>query len=136
MNANQEAFKSLPAVDKLLSLPEVILLISNYGKELVLFSIRNALIHYRSIINKSTLAPTSEDILNKAKNIIQTISCKSLKKVFNATGIIIHTNLGRAPYAECLILESIEVLKGYNNLEFNLQNGNRGNRNEHASELI
>jgi len=136
MSANQEAYKSLPAVDKLLSNPEVKLLLSQHGKELVLFSIRNALNHFRDSITKGLPPPSTLQIIDKTKCLINLFGSRSLKKVFNATGVIIHTNLGRSPYGENLLNESFEILKGYNNLEFNLQKGARGSRNDHASEII
>jgi L-seryl-tRNA(Ser) seleniumtransferase len=136
MRPNQEAFKSLPAVDKLLVSPEVKLLLSHHGRELVLFSIRNALDFFRNSISKGLLPPTSAQIIDKVESFINLSCGRSLKKVYNATGVIINTNLGRAPYGESLLNESYEILKGYNNLEFNLQKGERGSRNDHASELI
>jgi L-seryl-tRNA(Ser) seleniumtransferase len=136
MSSIKEAFKSLPAVDKLLANPEVKLLLSLHGRELVLFSIRNALDYFRNSISKGDSPPTPTQIIEKVSTFIKLFGGRSLKKVYNATGVIIHTNLGRAPYGENLLNESYEVLKGYNNLEFNLQQGNRGSRNDHASELI
>jgi L-seryl-tRNA(Ser) seleniumtransferase len=136
MKPKPEDFKTLPAVDKLLNLPEVVSLISAYGKELVIFSIRSSLDHFRSHINKGNSPPSLKDILEKVQFFIRLYGHRSLTKVINATGIIIHTNLGRAPFGEYLINDSIEVLKKYNNLEFNLKTGARGNRNDHASELL
>ena len=136
MKSNPEDFKSLPAVDKLLNLPEVKLLISTYGKELVIFSIRNSIEYFRTLINKGIPAPSINDVIEKVKFIISLSGQKSLTKVINATGIIIHTNLGRAPFGEDILNDSFEVLKRYNNLEFDLKTGARGNRNDHASELL
>ena len=136
MKSKKEDFKSLPAVDKLLSSHEVKNLLSVYGKELVIFSIRNSLDYYRDTISKGDLPPTADELLEKIKSLIQLFGARNLKKIFNATGVIIHTNLGRAPYGTELLNDSLEILKGYNNLEFNLQKGIRGNRNNHASSLI
>lgn len=60
----------------------------------------------------------------------------SLKPVINATGIVIHTNLGRAPLAEEAIAAMAEVSRGYSNLEFELASGKRGSRNQHAERLL
>jgi L-seryl-tRNA(Ser) seleniumtransferase len=136
MKSKQEDFKTLPAVDKLLNLPEVKLLISNFGKELVIFSIRNSINHFRTSITKGNSPPSSKDILDKVRFFIHLSGHRSLINVINATGIIIHTNLGRAPFGEYLINDSFEILKKYNNIEFDLQTGARGNRNDHASELL
>jgi len=136
MKSKPEDYKSLPAVDKLLNLPEVKLLISTYGKELVIFSIRSSLDHFRININKGLPPPSVNDVLDKVQLFIRLCGHRSLTKVINSTGIIIHTNLGRAPFGEYLLNDSFEVLKKYNNLEFNLKTGARGSRNDHASELL
>ncbi len=56
--------------------------------------------------------------------------------MINATGIVIHTNLGRAPYSQELLNDTFKVLNGYNNLEFDLDTASRGSRNSHASDLL
>ncbi|HNV81887.1 MAG TPA: L-seryl-tRNA(Sec) selenium transferase [Tenuifilaceae bacterium] len=136
MNPKQEAFQSLPAVDKLLALAKVKLLISHHGKTVVTFAIRNALQSYRTQMEKGVPLPAEEQVVEQAEQIIKLLESKSLKSVYNATGVIIHTNLGRAPFGSDLLNDSMEVLKSYNNLEFNLEEGKRGSRNEHASRLI
>jgi L-seryl-tRNA(Ser) seleniumtransferase len=136
MSTKPEAFKSLPAVTKLLVLPEVKSLIARHGKELITFSIRNTLEHFRTSISKGHPPPSTGQILDKIQSAVRLCGSRSLKKVVNATGIIIHTNLGRSPFGDNLLNDSFEILKGYNNLEFNLQSGTRGNRNDHASELL
>ncbi|HNW97478.1 MAG TPA: L-seryl-tRNA(Sec) selenium transferase [Bacteroidales bacterium] len=136
MKPKPEDFKTLPAVDKLLNLPEVVSLISIYGKELVIFSIRSSLDFFRTSINKGNPPPSQNEIFDKIEFFIRLCGHRSLRKVINATGVIIHTNLGRAPFGDALINDSINVLKRYNNLEFNLNTGARGNRNDHASELL
>lgn len=136
MNPKQEAFQSLPAVDKLLAHAEVNLMLSRHGKDVVMFALRNALQYFRTQIEKGLSRPSEVQVVDKAKMLIQILETKSLKRVYNATGVIIHTNLGRAPFGSDLLNDSMEVLKSYNNLEFNLEEGKRGSRNEHASRLI
>ncbi|HBX52063.1 MAG: L-seryl-tRNA(Sec) selenium transferase [Bacteroidetes bacterium RIFOXYA12_FULL_35_11] len=136
MNTIQEALKSLPAVDKLLRNSELAGLIQLYGKESITFAIRHALEFFREKIKNGNPSPSLDDLLLKVNEIVSLITKKSLRKVYNATGIVIHTNLGRAPFGKELLAEVFDVLSGYNNLEFNLQNGNRGSRNDHLSELL
>ena len=131
-----EILKNLPSVDKILNLPEIKTLVEDTGKKLVLYAIRNSLHFFRDEIICGNNSPDIKDILSKINKIVYQVSNKSLKKVINATGIIIHTNLGRIPYGEDLINDSLNTLVGYNNLEFNLEIGNRGNRNDHAIELL
>ncbi len=136
MNRLSEDFKHLPSVDKLLNLPEVVLLISSYGKEVILFAIRNTLNQYRQEINKGSSSPSLKDIILQITFFTDTFRQKSLKKVFNASGIIIHTNLGRAPFGTSLLNDTFHLLQSYNNLEFNLKTGKRGSRNDHLTELL
>lgn len=136
MRSKKEDFKSLPAVDKLLSSNEAEVLINNYGKDLVLYTIRTSLNYFRTQITLGNSPPSIEEIIEKITSQIQIFGNKSLKKVYNATGIIIHTNLGRAPFGTELLNDSFEILKSYSNIEFNLNKGKRGNRNDHSSELI
>ncbi len=133
---NSSEYKSLISVDKLLNIPEIKLLVLEYGRKMVLFSIRSSLNYFRLEISKGKACPKVEEIINQIKTTLKINSNKSLKKVINATGIIIHTNLGRTPFGDDLVKDSLDILKGYNNLEFNLQNGSRGNRNDHATELV
>jgi L-seryl-tRNA(Ser) seleniumtransferase len=136
MSSKKEAFQSLPAVDKLLATPEVKSLLSKYGKELVVYSIRSSLEHFRSNIGKSFPPPSPDQVFEKINSLAHLFSDRSLKNVFNATGIVIHTNLGRSPFDSQMLQSAFEVLNGYNNLEFNLASGKRGSRNDHALEII
>jgi L-seryl-tRNA(Ser) seleniumtransferase len=60
----------------------------------------------------------------------------SLRRVLNATGVLVHTNLGRAPLAEAAIARVVEVGGGYSNLEYDLERGERGSRQDHLAELL
>ena len=60
----------------------------------------------------------------------------SLRRVLNATGVLVHTNLGRAPLAEAAITRVVEVGRGYSNLEYDLERGERGTRQDHLAELL
>ena len=60
----------------------------------------------------------------------------SLRRVLNATGVLVHTNLGRAPLADAAIARVVEVGRGYSNLEFDLEHGERGSRQDHLAELL
>jgi L-seryl-tRNA(Ser) seleniumtransferase len=60
----------------------------------------------------------------------------SLRRVLNATGVLVHTNLGRAPLADAAIARVVEVGGGYSNLEYDLERGERGSRQEHLAELL
>ena len=136
MSLKTNSLKGLPSVNILLSDSEINKHIKVFGRELVLFSIRKVLSDVRKEKSEMEQTPNILTIKERiAKEIIK-FSSKSLIGVINATGIIIHTNLGRAPLGENMLIEALEVLHGYNNLEFNLQKGTRGDRNQHAAEII
>ncbi|MFH0867515.1 MAG: L-seryl-tRNA(Sec) selenium transferase [Bacteroidota bacterium] len=126
----------IPGVDKLLNQKEIKLLIKNYGRELITFSIRQTLDNFRKEILKGTNAPALSEIINHVLTETVCIANGSLKSVINATGVIIHTNLGRAPFGKEMVNEVSELLSGYSNLEFDLEKGIRSDRNIHASKLL
>lgn len=136
MSDLKEAYKSLPGVDILLASPDILPLLHRYGKELVTYCIRQALDHFRTLIPQQGTPPAWGDIIDRITLLSQIFSGRHLKKVVNATGVIIHTNLGRAPLGAEMLRDSYEVLEGYNNLEFNLETASRGSRNDHASSVL
>ncbi len=136
MNTSQRALQSLPAINKLLHYEEVRMLISKYGNDAVKHAARSAIEFYRTQIINGKQAPTEHQITEKIIHLLQLLTQRSLKKVFNATGIIINTNLGRSPFGKEMTQEVLELLSGYNNLEFDLEKGERGNRNIHVRELL
>lgn len=136
MNSAQEELKNLPGVDKVLQLPEIKDLIEQYNLSLVTYVIRTVITNSRSQILQGKKAPQLNSLIGEIIKLCKKIADNSLKAVINASGIIIHTNLGRAPYGEKLLESTFNTLKGYNNLEFNLAKGSRGQRNDHASEIL
>ena len=136
MNSTKEELKNLPGVDKVLQLSETKDLIKQFNKDLVTYSIRTVINNYRQDILAGSPSPSKSEINQKIKQTTEKIAQKSLRSVVNASGIIIHTNLGRAPYGTHLLESVFSTLKGYNNLEFNLSKGARGQRNDHASEIL
>ncbi len=136
MSTLQEAYQSLPAVDKLLCNPRTEKLIVLYGKQTVSFAIRQSIDYFRQEIKNTAKAPSEEEVFEKIREIIDLLNKRSLRKVYNATGIIIHTNLGRSPYGEDLLKDSFALLADYNNLEFDLKSGKRGERSVHAKEIL
>jgi len=136
MELKQEELKKLPGVDKLLINPEIKLLISQFNAQVVKYAIRTTLDHFRRQAMKTEALPEMAEIIEGISLRVQKLTSRSLRNVINATGIVIHTNLGRAPYSDDIIVDATIVLKGYNNLEFDLNNGVRGSRNTHLAELL
>ncbi len=133
---NTNIFRNLPSVDKILKTPEIKQLFDLYDKESILFAIRHSLDFFREKIKNTNKAPSETELYNKIKEFLSILVKRNLKKVYNATGIIINTNIGRAPLGDELLKESFEKISGYNNLEFDLKTGERGNRNQHTSQIL
>ena len=131
-----DGLKNLPGVDKLLNLPEIKALISEHNETLVKFAIRESLSHLRAKAVKEKAIPDTQDIIEHIRSGVQRITTKSLRNVMNATGVVVHTNLGRAPFSNEIINEVSEILKGYSNLEFDLEKGSRGSRNTHVTGIL
>ena len=114
---------------------------TSYGHRSVIEALRTETEALRSkLSDESTNLTESEDAArtierNVATNLSRSLA-PSLQSVINATGVIVHTNLGRAPLANSAIERIVTVAAGYCNLEYNLADGNRGNRTIHASELL
>lgn len=131
-----EEIRKIPGVDKLLNNNEIKLLINQYGSELVTFSIRNLLGETREKIIQGSKAPELQKLLADITDRVKVIGDKSLVEVINATGIVLHTNLGRSLLGEHILEELKPIISNYSNLEFDLKTGKRGQRNSHISELM
>ncbi|HPR18505.1 MAG TPA: L-seryl-tRNA(Sec) selenium transferase [Candidatus Cloacimonadota bacterium] len=132
----KEELKKIPAVDKLLNLEENKNLVGKYGDELVKFALRGAVEIERENILAGNNFTGLESILKRSQTIIKAIAEPSLKPMVNATGVVLHTNLARAPLGDWVEQQLQPILSGYSNLEFDLETGKRGQRNSHISELI
>lgn len=126
--------RNLPGVDTLINQPELMKLAETFSHELVVFYTREAIDEIRK--NPANGIPDENKIIKTIAKKVHKITSKSLRPVINATGVIIHTNLGRAPFGEKLLDEVKEVLRGYNNLEFDLETASRGSRYTHVTELL
>lgn len=129
-------FRQIPSVDSLLFNPQVKELISKYNRDLVVYAIREAQNELRNAILNENRSLHKSEIVQKIDRKVKLIAESSLKAVINATGIILHTNLGRAPLGNEIIENMAEVVNGYCNLEFDLGKGRRGKRNIHIRELL
>lgn len=136
----QSLFKRLPKVDELLEDFEIKILIEKNSRKIVLESIRKALDNLRDAIKNGL---TDEELTHKIGNINQSIAqiiedskAHNLIKVINATGVVIHTNLGRSPLPGEVLKEIELVSSGYSNLEYDLEKGERGERYSHLEDII
>lgn len=123
--------RQLPAVDRLLDLPAVSELMEVHPRSLVVTAVREAIVSVRS----GRKAPP-EDWVADIRERVQELSRPSLQPVLNATGIILHTNLGRSPLAGPALHAMVEVAGGYSALEFDIPTGGRGHRGDHCRALL
>jgi len=131
----------LPSVDSLLHSPTAQKILNQTGAKHLTVLARSAVESLRhEILENSAQNYSREDLLKKAENFLEN-AWKSeqntkLQKVINATGVIVHTNLGRAPLSENARKAIFETASGYCNLEYNLETGKRGKRGEYAEKLL
>lgn len=113
-------------------------LIAEFGRPLTLDSLRLALDDARSRLKADPEAdsPSVEGILAEARSYLAGWAFPSLRRVINATGVILHTNLGRAPISDAAIRAMSDAGTGYTNLEFDLVSGKRGSRLIHAEAVL
>jgi len=119
--------RSLPSVDTLLRDPGVLELMRTAPRTAVVGAAREAIERSR----KRRAGPPDDWAAEIAELVAARIA-PSLARVLNATGIVLHTNLGRAPLAEAAVRAVQSVAAGYSSLEFNLHSGTRGNRADHC----
>ncbi|MEA4908858.1 MAG: L-seryl-tRNA(Sec) selenium transferase [Anaerolineaceae bacterium] len=128
--------RDIPSVDHLLQTPQAAGLVSSYGRSLTLQALREALYGVRDAYRRGANRMSSEDILHRAEIALQSWVAPSLEPVINATGVILHTNLGRAPLSAGAMLAVGEVGGAYCNLEYDLDRGARGVRSSHVEGLL
>ncbi|MFH1829910.1 MAG: L-seryl-tRNA(Sec) selenium transferase [Pseudomonadota bacterium] len=129
-------FRALPGVDKMLEHVRLKPLIHVHGHSLVTHALRKSIESARNQLKAGKPLPDECRIIEDALDFLSAITTSSLKSVINATGVIIHTNLGRAPIGRAVLDDIADILTGYSNLEFDLKAGRRGKRNAHVSEII
>lgn len=131
------ALRALPAVDKVLADPRAAALIATYGRDSVTAAVRTALDAARARARAGApVAPDPAALIEGAAQVLRRRFAPSLRPVINATGVIIHTNLGRAPLSEAAQAAMLAAAAGYSTLEFDLETGRRGSRLVHAEAIL
>ena len=131
-----DQLRSLPSVDVLLQDPALRALIEAHGRELAVEAIRASLADARRSILDGHPAPSPGALLVWIGELVQASVRPTLRPAINATGVVIHTNLGRAPLCAAALEAMVAVGRGYSNLEYDLQAGVRGSRYVHAEDLL
>lgn len=129
-------FRKLPSVDSLLRRAELSPLVAEFGTGPVTAAARTELEAARDAIRAGAAAPTWERIAERIVSSLRAVETPSLRPVINATGVLIHTNLGRTPLSQAAQIAVIELAKGYSTLEYDLEAGGRGSRHRHPARLL
>ena len=127
---SKNPYRNLPSVDVLMESAALSAL--NLGHALKVEAVRDVLSHAREAIGRGEDAPDADALEQRVIRLAHQIVRARFRNVINATGVMIHTNLGRAP----LMSDPIASTQGYSNLEFDLVTGKRGSRRSHLEELI
>jgi L-seryl-tRNA(Ser) seleniumtransferase len=131
-----DELRKLPSVDHLLQLEDVRSLANDSGRELVVEAVRAVLDEERARISAGAHCASPADLARNVAEMVRSWRKPSLRPVINATGVVIHTNLGRAPLSQAARQAMATAAAGYCNLEYDLDEGQRGSRYVHAEALL
>ena len=130
---NENPLRELPSVDRLLAADPLQALSEEHGRDLVLEAARNTLVRAREEI-KAGFDP--DDLVGRTEAELAQLLEPRLRRVINATGVVVHTNLGRAALSDEALARVHEIGRGYSNLEYDLKAGTRGSRQDHLGALL
>ena len=129
-------FRNLPSVDSILADNDVAAAAQSFDREWVVDLVRESLDEARNIIRQGGDSPGMEELAKSVCQRIEDTMRAEPRHVINATGVVIHTNLGRAPLSKAAIEASNQAAQGYSNLELDLATGRRGSRQAHLQSLL
>jgi L-seryl-tRNA(Ser) seleniumtransferase len=128
---------AIPSVDRILQDPRLAPAITRHGRPLVVAELRALLDEYRNAMKAgAALPPTGEAIALGLLNRLDAVAQPSLRRAFNLTGTVLHTNLGRALLPQSAIEAVAAALAQPTNLEYDLEAGERGERDDHLEALL
>jgi L-seryl-tRNA(Ser) seleniumtransferase len=129
---SEDQFRLLPSVDELAT--SLSNLEDRFPRRLIVEQCRRTLDDARAAIRSGKPAPQA--LAHAVTAALESLATPSLRRVINATGVILHTNLGRAPLCREALERIVEVARGYSNLEYDLEKGERGLRYDHVRRLL
>ena len=132
----ESAYRSLPSVDTLLQATEIADLAGTFSHKTVSMMVRGILEQARAMIKETGSAPSVESMISQIVEEVEHTWGIWPKPVVNATGVVLHTNLGRAPLGNDLASAAASSSFFYSDLELNMDTGKRGSRNSHISKLL
>ena len=128
MSTRSETLRGLPAVETLLQHPTLVGALSRMPRSIVLEAVRAELAEQRAGLRRGERAPEAGDLADRAAARAREAHRPLLRRVLNATGVVLHTNLGRAPLSPAAREAVADVARGYCSVEFDLASGRRGER--------
>ena len=129
-------FRNLPSVDSVLATPDVAEAVAAFSRDWIVELVRRELDEARERIRKGEEASDAEVVASLVCQRVEEAVRAEPRRVINATGVVIHTNLGRAPLSRSAMRAAEEAAAGYSNLEFDLQAGRRGSRQAQLESLL
>jgi L-seryl-tRNA(Ser) seleniumtransferase len=132
----ENEFRKLPSIEKVLSDERLKLYHELYTHDLLVDITRQGIEKAKRIIQTGGQAPSFDEIIKLILTEIVRLGTISLRPVINATGVILHTNLGRAPLSKDTLAAMEMASRGYSNLEFDMETGARGSRQVHIEPLL
>ncbi len=130
------SLRDLPSVDQILQSEQAQDWLARFGRPLTVSAIRHTLEQVRAAFASGEPLPDTNKILAQVGAALQTWNAPTLLPVINAAGVVLHTNLGRAPLSRAALQAVQDVSLGYSNLEFDLVKGKRGSRLLHAEAIL
>lgn len=132
-DATRMRLRALPSIDELLARPSLSTILPTHSRPVAVAALRAAVADVRARVLAGEDARFDEAEVGE---VLARLSQPKLKKVINATGVVLHTNLGRAPLARAAVERLVQIAEGYCNLEIDLDEGERGSRYAPVVELL
>jgi len=141
---SSKRLRAIPSVDDLLLQPSLAALAEKSGRGLVIQAVRNVLAEFRAFVkneSSQSAVPSLEafDLAHFEARVaadVEAALAPSLRRVINATGVVLHTNLGRAPLSQAAREQINAIAATYSNLEYDVARGERGKRDVHTGRLL
>ena len=133
---NQFALRRLPSVARVVASDVLADAVAAYDHDWIVKLTREVLAETRRSILAGGESPSADHIAESVRRAIDTFVTPSPRPIINATGVVIHTNLGRAPLSQAALIAAVAAARGYSDLEIDLSTGRRGSRQAHLQSLL
>ncbi len=129
--AVHSALRAIPAVERILNAAPFTSLVRDFGRE----QVKNAVTEHLTKVRASRAAYDETDAAAAVGDALTAATASTLRRVINGSGVIIHTNLGRSPIHPSIWAEAAGIVTAYSNLEFDVEGGDRGARDQHLTSI-